>query len=271
MTFETHGLTPRIATEIRTDAETLVSGQHAKQIREILEQRGVVIFRDLDIDDPQQVAIAKTLGNTVASEGEGGIYKVTLDPNLNARADYLKGSLMWHSDGALQQYPNLGALLRPIRLSSEGGDTEFCSTYAAYDDLSDEDKATYEDLRVVHSVERSQYYVRPELPYEEIKMWQQTPPRSLPLVWTHKSGRKSLLLGATADYVEGYSVEASRALLAKLRDWSTQPQYVYRHKWQLGDLLIWDNTGAMHRALPYPEDSGRLLHRTILEGEEPVM
>ena len=79
-----------------------------------------------------------------------------------------------------------------------------------------------------------------------------------------------VVLGATADYVEGYPVEASRALLARLRDWATQPQFVYRHQWQRGDLLIWSNTGTMHRALPYALDSGRLMHRTILAGEEPL-
>ena len=75
---------------------------------------------------------------------------------------------------------------------------------------------------------------------------------------------------ATADYVIGMPVEESRALLARLRDWATQPQYVYRHEWQPGDLLIWDNTGTMHRVLEYPVDSGRLMHRTILAGEEPL-
>src|SRR3546814_17853117 len=85
-----------------------------------------------------------------------------------------------------------------------------------------------------------------------------------------KSGLKSLLLGATADYVVGWSAEKSRALLAQLRDWATQPQYVYRHEWQVGDLLIWANTGTMHRALPYDPASGRLMHRTILAGEESV-
>lgn len=270
MTFAVSELTPRIGSDIETDADTLLSGSRAAQIRTILEQRGVVVFRNLSIDDAQQVAIAKTLGRLVDSEGEGGIYKISLDTGINSKADYLKGSMMWHADGSLQPYPNLGALLRPIQLSAQGGDTEFCNTYAAYDDLPESDKTRYASLRVVHSAERSQYYVRPEMSYEEIKMWQQVPSKSLPLVWTHRSGRKSLLLGATADYVEGLSVEESRALLAKLRDWSTQPQYVYHHQWQLGDLLIWDNTGTMHRALPYAVDSGRLLHRTILAGEEPL-
>ena len=91
---------------------------------------------------------------------------------------------------------------------------------------------------------------------------------SLPLVWKHRSDRKSLVLGATALQVEGMPYPESEALLVRLRDWATQPRFVYRHEWQLGDMVIWDNTGTMHRALPYDYESGRLMHRTKLEGEE---
>ena len=262
--------TTTIGSEIRTDLETLVRGTEAKTIRATLEQRGVVFFRGLNISDEQQVAIAKTLGDIVQNEGEGGIYKISLDKNVNQRAEYLKGSLFWHFDGSLQPYPNLATLLRAMKLSDSGGQTEFCNTYAAYEDLPDADKQEIADLRVVHSAERSQYYVRPEMSYDEIAFWQKSPTKSCPMVWTHQSGRKSLLLGATADYVIGLPVEESRALLARLRDWATQPRYVYRHEWQLGDLLMWDNTGTMHRALPYAVDSGRLMHRTVLAGEEPL-
>lgn len=264
-------LTPRIGSEIRTDVDTLLGGREAATIRAVLEQRGVVFFRGLDISDQQQVAIAKTLGSVVANEGDDGIYKISLDKNVNQRAQYLKGSLFWHFDGSLQPYPNLATLLRAVKLSEAGGDTEFCNTYAAYEDLPQPDKEAIADIQVVHSAERSQYYVTPEMSYEEVTFWQKSPTKVCPLVWTHQSGRKSLLLGATADYVVGMPVEESRALLARLRDWATQPQYVYRHRWQLGDLLIWDNTGTMHRALPYAEDSGRLMHRTILAGEEPLL
>jgi alpha-ketoglutarate-dependent taurine dioxygenase len=263
-------LTPKIGSEIRTDLDTLLSGREAQTIRATLERRGVIFFRGLQISDDQQVTIAKTLGNTVQNEGEGGIYKISLDKDVNQRADYLKGSMFWHFDGSLQPYPNLAALLRAIKLSESGGQTEFCNTYAAYEDLPQADKDAIAELRVVHSAERSQYYVTPEMSYEEITFWQKSSTKSCPLVWTHQSGRKSLLLGATADYVIGMPVEDSRALLARLRDRATQPQYVYRHEWQVGDLLIWSNTGTMHRALPYPPDSGRLMHRTILAGEEPL-
>jgi alpha-ketoglutarate-dependent taurine dioxygenase len=262
--------TTLIGSEIRTDLDTLLSGRDAEVIRATLEQRGVIFFRGLQISDEQQVAIAKTLGSIVQNEGEGGIYKISLDKDVNQRAEYLKGSMFWHFDGSLQPYPNLATVLRAMKLSDSGGQTEFCNTYAAYDDLPDSDKQAIAGLRVVHSAERSQYYVRPEMSYDEISFWQKSPTKSCPIVWTHQSGRKSLLLGATADYVVGLPVEESRALLARLRDWATQPRYVYRHEWQLGDLVIWDNTGTMHRALPYAADSGRLMHRTVLAGEEPL-
>ncbi|HEY9266596.1 MAG TPA: TauD/TfdA family dioxygenase [Mycobacterium sp.] len=264
-------LTPRIGSEIRTDIETLLSGRQAERIRATLEQRGVVFFRGLELADEQQVAIARTLGDIPTNEGDSGIYKISLDTSVNQRAEYLKGSMFWHFDGSLQPYPNLATLLHAITLSDTGGETEFCNTYAAYDDLPQADKAMIAELKVVHSAERSQYYVRPEMSYDEVTFWQKSPTKTCPMVWTHQSGRKSLLLGATADYVIGLPVEESRALLARLRDWATQPQYVYRHVWQPGDLLVWDNTGTMHRVLPYSVDSGRLMHRTILAGEEPLL
>jgi alpha-ketoglutarate-dependent taurine dioxygenase len=268
--LEVLDLTPRIGSEIRTDLDTLLSGREASTIREVLERRGVVFFRGLEICDEEQVAIAKTLGTLVANEGQGGINKISLDEKVNQRAKYLRGSMFWHFDGSLQPLPNLATLLRAVQLSEIGGQTEFCNTYAAYEDLPEEDKEAIADLRVVHSAERSQYYVTPEMSYDEVAFWQKSPTKACPIVWTHQSGRKSLLLGATSDYVIGLPVEESRALLARLRDWATQPQYVYQHQWQPGDLLIWDNTGTMHRVLPYPVDSGRLMHRTILAGEEPL-
>jgi alpha-ketoglutarate-dependent taurine dioxygenase len=98
--------------------------------------------------------------------------------------------------------------------------------------------------------------------------WQRYADNELPLVWKHRSGRKSLVLGSTASHVVGLDRRASATLLCRLREWATQPQFVYQHKWTIGDLIIWDNTGTMHRALAYPLDSGRMMHRTTLLGEE---
>ena len=271
MVFEVSNLKPLIGSEIRTDVETLLSGEKAEVIRDILDKRGVVVFRNLDITDEQQSRIARTLG-TPLKEGGGddGVYKVTLDASINAKADYIRGAFYWHIDGSTQDKPYLGTMLRAVKLSDVGGETEFCNTYAAYDDLPEAEKKAIEDLRVVHSMERSLWYIYPEPSYEQVEAWQKVPTKSCPLVWHHKSGRKSLLIGATADYIEGMAPEESRKLLVRLREFATRPDYVYRHEWKLGDLVIWSNTGAMHRALPYPADSGRLMIRTTLAGEEAV-
>lgn len=85
-----------------------------------------------------------------------------------------------------------------------------------------------------------------------------------------RSGRKSLLLGAAAEWIEGMDRDEGDALLADLKDFARQPRYVYRHEWQVGDMVVWDNCGVLHRVEPYPIDSGRVMHRITLEGEEAI-
>ena len=260
--------TPRIGSFVEADKRTLLSGAAAKEIRAILEDRGVIVFPEINFTDQEQVAFTKTLGQIV-HEGEGDIYKVTLDPLENPGVEYIKGAFYWHIDGTNHKVPLLASLLSARRLAHEGGDTEFCNTYAAYDDLSAEDKQLVDKLQVVHTIEFSQRNINPEPSWEEYERWSAFPSNTLPLVWTHRSGRRSLVLGSTATYVEGMGFREGMALLVRLRDHATQPRYVYRHKWKLGDLVIWDNTGTMHRATPYAMDSGRMMHRTKLHGEEP--
>jgi alpha-ketoglutarate-dependent taurine dioxygenase len=149
-----------------------------------------------------------------------------------------------------------------------GGETEFCNTYAAYDDLPEHEKAAFEKIRVVHALEATQRYVYPEPTLEMLQGWHRYADNELPLVWKHRSGRKSLVIGSTASHVVGMDRRESATLLCRLREWATQPKFVYQHKWKIGDLIIWDNTGTMHRALAYPLDSGRMMHRTTLQGEE---
>lgn len=271
MAFATKDLTPHIGTQVEASAEDLLSGAHAGRLRELLEQRGVLVFRDLFFDKTQQVAFARTLGK-VQAQADGDISKITIDPAVSATAEYLKGSFFWHIDGASDDVPNLAAVLNAQVLSNEGGTTYFASTYAAYDGLSAADQALYDRLRVLHSFEVSQRYVNPEPSYEEAAMWQKARPEKVhPLVWKHRSGRKSLVLGSTASHVEGMGYPEGRALLTKLRDWATRSQFVYGHAWALGDLILWDNTGTMHRVDPYPVESGRLMLRTTIDGEEALV
>jgi alpha-ketoglutarate-dependent taurine dioxygenase len=89
-------------------------------------------------------------------------------------------------------------------------------------------------------------------------------------VWTHRTGRKSLVLGASADYVVGMDLDDGRALLAELLERATVADNVYRHKWSVGDTVIWDNRGVLHRAAPYDPDSPREMLRTTVLGDEPI-
>jgi len=237
-----------------------------------LDQNGVLVFRGLHSDDETQIAFSKKLDDVGKSEPAEPprIYKVTLDPTKTATADLLLGTFYWHIDGAQDDVPTKATLLSSYVISSKGGETDFASTYAAYDDLTDEEKERYEGLRVVHTLEASQRHVHPAPTPEELARWHEKPDKEHPLVWQHRSGRRSLVIGATADRVVGMDLDEGRALLADLMERATTPERVYRHKWSVGDLIIWDNTGVMHRVQPYEAASAREMHRTTMSGDEPI-
>jgi alpha-ketoglutarate-dependent taurine dioxygenase len=262
-------ISPYIGSQIHLSKDQLLSGKYAEGIRDLLEQRGVVVFPLIHMSDEEQISFTRTLGE-LAPEMAGELtYKITLDTSENARADYLKGSLYWHIDGTMNEVPILASILSSKVLSPTGGNTEFCNTYAAYDALPEEDKAALEKLRVMHSAWTSLFYYDPEPTLAKLQEMARIGEQELPLVWNHRSGRKSLVLGCTAHHVLGMSARESAELLVRLREWATQPQFVYSHKWQVGDMVMWDNTGTMHRATPYDPASGRMLHRTKLQGDEP--
>jgi alpha-ketoglutarate-dependent taurine dioxygenase len=267
--FVASDISPRIGARIEADKATLTSGAKAAELRELLELRGVLVFPQINFTDEEQLTFSKTLGDLV-NQGEKGIYKVTLDSKVTPTAEYLRGTVLWHIDGFSDDLPARGSILSARKVSAVGGQTEFANTYAAYDDLPEARKRELEKVRVVHTMAASQRDVFPHAPPEVRERWASFPPKVHPLVWTHQSGRKSLVLGSSADWVEGMDKAEGRALLAELQEWTTQRKFVYRHEWTVGDTVIWDNCGTMHRVEPYPDDSGRMMHRTTLAGEEPI-
>ncbi|MET0365700.1 MAG: TauD/TfdA family dioxygenase [Sphingobium sp.] len=262
---------PNIGARILNTKEELLSGDLAGELRELLEQRGILVFPQINFTTEEQVAFTETLG-TFAPEGGDGrdVTKITLDVKENpSSAEYLKGSLYWHIDGTRNDVPILASLLSCKQPSPKGtGNTGFCNTYAAYEALSDEDKARYEDMHVMHAPWASLFYYEPEPSLAKLKMMQSIGEKELPLVWTHKSGRKSLVLGCTCRNVLGVDPKESAEIIVGLREWATSEQFSYSHEWSVGDLIIWDNTGTMHRAEWYDPDCGRMMLRTKLEGEE---
>jgi alpha-ketoglutarate-dependent taurine dioxygenase len=267
MRFKTIDLTPRIGTEVQTDRETLLNGSKADEIRQILEHRGVITVRGINLSDDELLNFSKTLGEVIP-QGDKGVYKVTLDKSENSRAYNLRGAFYWHIDGTTDDIPTRASIMGARRLSQTGGQTEFANTYAAWDDLPDSRKLSIEKLQVVHSIENILRLVYPTPDESQLRDWKEYTPKTHPLVWNHQSGRKSLVLGATSGTIKGMDQCAARTLLTELEEWASQPQFVYRHEWTPGDLIIWDNTGTMHRVLPYAIDSGRMMHRVTLVGEE---
>jgi alpha-ketoglutarate-dependent taurine dioxygenase len=239
---------------------------------EALDEHGVLVLRGLHLDDATQVAFSRRLGRVeIFGKGEHPeIFRVTLDPAKNRAASYLRGTFDWHIDGMTEDVPIMATLLAAHAVAIAGGETEFASTYAAYDDLTDEEKERFAAVRVVHTLEATQRLVNPDPTPDEVAVWRQRPPKEHPLVWTHLSGRRSLVLGATTESVVGMDPAEGRAFLDALLARATAPDRVYRHEWQVGDLVIWDNTGVLHRALPYDATSPRDMHRTTLYGKEAV-
>ena len=270
----TEKLTPTVGALVRgVDADQLLHDEALPAwTLEALEANGALVFHDLHLDDEAQVAFSRKLG-TVEKFGRGEhpeIFRVTLDPAKNPSAAYLRGTFDWHIDGCTDDIPIMATMLSAHAVAESGGETELASSYQAYEDLSDDDKDRLESLRVVHTVEASQRLHNPDPTPEQVEIWRKRPAKEHPLVWTHRSGRKSLVLGATTDHIVGMDLDEGRALLDELVRGATIPERVYRHHWQVGDVVIWDNRGVLHRACPYDPTSPRDMHRTTFAGDEPI-
>ncbi|MBL7502768.1 TauD/TfdA family dioxygenase [Frankia sp. CNm7] len=277
MAITTTPITPTTGVEITGLAgSALVDKAVAADTVAALDERGVVIYREADVADEDLVAFSRMLGEVVpprhgSVKGHPEVQAITRDASKSKMAAYREATFWWHFDGSTDVFPDKYTLLTARAVSvDDDGDTEFANTYAAYDALSDEEKAELAGQRVVHSFAASQLKVYPDPAPQERAAWDRIPSREHPLVWSRRSGRTSMLLGSTAGEVVGRPADEGLALLDRLLAASTQPEFVVRHKWRRGDLVIWDNTGMLHRALPYGESSHRLMHRTSIAGDEAI-
>ncbi|UXA11918.1 TauD/TfdA family dioxygenase [Mycobacterium sp. SMC-8] len=272
-------LTPSVGAEVLgVDPDRLASDDSlGAAVLDALEDNGVLVFPDLGLDPQAQVTFSRRLG-AVDHSSDGhhpvpGIYPITLDKSKNKSAAYLRATFDWHIDGCTptnDECPQKATVLSAVQVAERGGETEFANSYAAYEAFTDDEKERFSRLRVVHSLEASQSRVNPNPTPEELARWRSRPTHEHPLVWTHRSGRKSLVLGASAHYVVGMDRDEGQALMADLLDRATRPELVYSHRWSVGDTVIWDNNGVLHRAAPYDPDSPREMLRTTVLGDEPI-
>jgi len=263
---------------VHVDRAHICDDDVVEACRAALEDRGVLVFPKANLSDAEQLAFTDKFGERVkftgtVPGGEGGsddLYKITLDEEFNSEPDYVLGTWFWHMDGVTIDQPLPKAtMLSARKLSPTGGQTQFASTFAAYENLTDAQKEEIKDLKVIHRIEASMRPLYVDMPEERQNRYRTMATVMVhPLVWTQADGRKSLVIGTHADEIIGMTVPDGRALLTRLTEWAAQPDFTYSHEWQEGDFVIWNNCGVMHRVVPYEANCGRMMHRTTIMGSE---
>src|SRR6185503_2346994 len=261
------------------DLSQPLSADDAAAIHAGMDQYAVLVFHDQRIDDEQQLAFTRSLGDIEHAIGTSlrapDEYRLptTFADVSNLDKDnklFGRGNRLWHSDSSFKATPAKYSLLRAVSVPSKGGNTEFAYMVAAYETLDADTKAQVEELVCEHS----QIFSRQQLGFTDFTDEERArfAPVRQRLVRTHPTtGRKSLYLSSHAGGILGWPVPEARAFLRDLVEHGTQRQFVYAHRWRVGDLVMWDNRQTMHRARPFPANEPRDMRRTTLMGDGPTV
>ena len=289
MPFKARQIGPCFAAEVEgIDMRKPLSPEDVAAIHAGMDEYAVLVFHDQAIDDDQQLAFSRSLGELEHSIGAGlrapEEYRLpttfadvsNLDKNNQpmARDDrrrlFAIGNRLWHSDSSFKVVPAKYSLLHARVIPSKGGNTEFAYMPGAYDALDAETKAHVEDLICEHS----QIFSRQQLGFTDFTDEERArfKPVRQRLVRVHPgTGRKSIYLSSHAGTILGWPLPEARLLLRDLVEHATQREFVYSHRWRVGDLVMWDNRQTMHRGRPFPSDEPRDVRRTTLKGEGPTV
>jgi len=248
------------------------------EIEAAFNRYGILVFPRQPVTDEQQLAFSRLFGPLEVNPNYAGakmrlradiadISNLDAEGRVLARDDtrnlFNLGNQLWHTDSSFKRIPAKCSLLSARELPSSGGETEFADLRAAWDALPEARKRKLDGLVVEHSIFRS----RSQIGFADFndEVYRQLPPVSQALVRHHPaSGRVSLYLASHASHIVGWPVEKGRALIEELIAFATQPQFVYQHRWTVGDLVMWDNRCTMHRGRPYDDAQRRVLHRTTV-------
>ncbi len=285
MTFAVRRLHPLFGAEIvGVDTGQPMSDSTFGAIRAAFEEYSLLAFRDQTLTDETQVAFSRRFGpleTTIKANPAGGSYfarQSNLDmdtgeviPPDDKRMIYQKANYMWHTDSSFKRVPSLCSLLSGRVVPPTGGDTEFATMRAAYDELPEATKRRIDGLMAEHSFVYSRGLIDPSVLTDAEKA--ETPPVRQALVRTNPvNGRKSLYIGAHASHIVGWPIDEGRALLKELTEFVTKPRFCYAHKWRQGDLVVWDNRCLLHRATAYDGVAHkRLMQRTTVAGDAPTV
>lgn len=183
----------------------------------------------------------------------------------------LSSSRMWHTDSSYRPMPSMGSLLHGIEISRTGGITQFINMYLVWDELPESLRRQVEGRRARHDFSMLSRLVGSPPPTDGEKA--AMPPVWHPMVRRHPvSGRKSLYISSIYnDAIEGLDDESARHLIEDLSEFAAQPQYMYRHVWEPDDILMWDNRCTVHAVTPHDPRERRVMHRTTIVGDQPVL
>lgn len=285
MTLSIEPLTPVIGARITgVDLAEPLQPEDARTIKAALDRHAILVLPCQDITDEQQQAFTQNFGPIENPKGNHvrkpeeerlgvgmiDVSNLTRDGKPYAKNDrhhlFNMGNMLWHSDSSFRAVPAAISILSARVVNPVGGNTEFASMRAAYDDLDPAIKDEIEDYVCEHSLmySRGQLGIQ-DFSNEERAMFKPVRQR---LVRRHPStGAKSLYLSSHAGDIVGLEMPMARIILRDLNDHATQPKYVYRHQWQANDLVMWDNQQTMHRVRRYDESYPRDMRRTTVAGE----
>lgn len=235
--------------------------------------QGVLVFRRQALSEAELVAFSKRFGELdiiVRTDWQASLPEVVQISNMkdyhgNSIGGLGAGELDWHTDQSYVTDPATGSILYMVEMPQDGANTHWANLQLAYDALSSDMQQRIEGLSAVYDYIARQSTYDDEKPMSE-ELRRKTPPVTHPLVNRHPvTGRKSLYLDPTTSVgIDGMPADEGRALLDELNAHATQPQFVYTHRWQMGDLIMWDNGFLLHRRDPFDPSQNRLLKRTTL-------
>ena len=281
MAIEIRQVNPHFVAEIGgIDLSQRVDRQTVDAIWEAIDRYTVLVFHDQRLDDTQLRDFASNFGaleigraarggrRRLAHPEIGDISNLDEDGRLRQRDDRRRldslGNRLWHTDASYMPVPVVLGMLHAVAVPPPsalgGGETEFADMRAAYDALPKAMKAEIDGLVAEHDV----FWSRGQIGFTEFPRGEreQYPPSRQRLVRRHPgSKRKTLYLSAHASHIVGWPVPEGRLLLLDLNTHATQPEFVYSHKWRVGDLVIWDNRCTMHRGRPHDDAHPRDLRR----------
>jgi alpha-ketoglutarate-dependent taurine dioxygenase len=274
--LEFQRLEPTIGARVHGVDLARATDDQVRDLRAALAEYKVLFFSDQhDLHPDSQIALGRRLGEVTEShpvvpgvdENHPEIYE--LDSNTGGFAD------IWHTDVTFVRRPPLGSVLRAVVLPPTGGDTQWADLELAYDSLSEPVRRLADQLAAVHDGNREWgYYLaqREERTKWEGEEFTALVPIEHPVVRVHpETGRRSLFVNpGFVSHIAGVSDAESRYLLDLFYAHITKPEHIVRHRWSVGDVVMWDNRSTVHYANRDYGTQRRVMHRITLRGDRPV-